>query len=103
MERRDLRHVPRAVQRVAGLWDLCFWLRHVSSVLPDVHGGEQLQRERCVGDGEYEHWLQLYVPESVARRPVQSVPRPGERDRELWGVHCWLRGLPELHPNLQRE
>ena len=81
------RHWRRGLQRVPER------IRHVPSVLPDVHDERELQRQCCVGDWKPEDGLHVHVPQLVDRRELLDVRGAVQRDGGLRDVCNWLCGI----------
>ena len=58
-------HVSAAVQQQHGVLDVRSRPRAISSVLPDVHIGDELQRARSKSHWQQQHWMQLHVSEQL--------------------------------------
>ena len=97
-------HVSASVQQQHGMLDVCSRPRAISRVLPDVHIGDELQRERSKRQRQQQHWMQLHVSEQLGyewHRCAVLVLRSGvQRFDGLLDVRGRKWQLPDLRAYL---
>ena len=99
VERDVVWHLPRAVQRDAGLRNVrccVLGLLCLPELLPDVYDGGQLLEPRRFCHRQRRRWVQLHVPEPVEWSDVQRVRCELLDGTGLRGVCAWLHRLPAV-------